>query len=221
MNETPYSNHKLSYYQIFELIKKKTETPVDEQRLVFAGKPLEDNRSLKDYCMKEGSTVQMLQRLCGGNFTAPDVKQQDMIKTGNNSLHFYTVSPGLNYAGRCEENTCVAGKNSEWIICNRGFGQIRPNEDEDGVHADKDKFAGVQCPGCKKAFTVDNYFLYNCNSSITFRKKKTRNSLFWKKEPFFTTVSYFVHFQQKLHIFLSLLYHFANFTFFKNIFTLY
>ena len=40
-------------------------TPADQQRLVFAGKQIEDGRTMSDYNIIEGSTVYMILKLRG------------------------------------------------------------------------------------------------------------------------------------------------------------
>src|SRR5437868_12617101 len=56
----------LTVKQVKEQVAEREQIPVEQQRLIFNGKNLEDDNQLSDYNVQVGSTVHLVLRLRGG-----------------------------------------------------------------------------------------------------------------------------------------------------------
>lgn len=104
-----------SVKKLKESIFDKSGVPMDQQRLIHAGKQLVDDSSLCDYNIKAGDIIHMILSLRGGGgeniFSFLDVSNENEMKTvgfAHDGPDYRQVVSGVSIVAKCMNELCVA-----------------------------------------------------------------------------------------------------------------
>lgn len=84
------------------------------------------------------------------------INKKQVRKAGKNNFTFYKMKSGLNYAGKCCNDNCIAFKQP--VIMQKRFGIFEPLKE-----AENDL---IQCPSCETPFEIKGIYLYRTRTKI-------------------------------------------------------
>lgn len=142
-------------------IKEIIHYSPNEQRLLFEGSYLSDNKTLKDYKITNGSTISMrtMIREKGPpvDFIDPETASVKSLKFSKNAPEWRKAIPGLNLFGICQNKECMAFQKE--IIHMVGY--TDNSKYSDGFNFNEE-VENILCPICKWITECKTCGLYKC-----------------------------------------------------------
>jgi len=142
------------------MIGDTEDIPFDIIRLIFQGKTLENNLTLRDYNIRHESTLHLLLPLKGGamavGFGFNSLNTPVIQKFATTAPAYCTVSQGLSFRTKCINSSCAAYNNA--VFVNRGLGYFNIGRE----------FVTLKCPQCStKAEAATNCGFYRAKWKFT------------------------------------------------------
>ena len=109
---------KAALYELKAKIASVTDIEPRDQRLIFAGRQLEDEFRVCDYNIRDEAAIQLVLRLCGGGETHVDMSNPNgpkVCKVSDTAPLGRTIRPGHHREGSCPNLACAT--HNRYKVC--------------------------------------------------------------------------------------------------------
>ena len=132
--------------RIKELYQDKEGIPIEQSRLIYAGKQLSDGDTLEYYNIKNDTTLHVILRLNGGGngFAFSDMNKIKQIQFTNKGPSFMTVSNGGNLKVKCINDLCPTAEYNGTSYIRKGFCRLDIGDIQ----------GSITCPECGHQATI-------------------------------------------------------------------